>query len=105
MAQITVTWQNGAPYAGDLTVNGNSAQTITWVPDSTVSVTDITKPTNTANSNEFTTPQKVGNSNNWQCTDSMDADGDFSYTITGTHISGGSPASHDPKITNDRGGS
>lgn len=104
MAQISITWRNGAPYAANTTVSGQSAQVITWVPDSTVNVSNITKPANSNNTTEFTQPAKVANSNNWQCTDSLSVDGNFAYTITGTQASGGSPVSHDPQITNTRGG-
>jgi len=104
MAQINITWQNGKPYAADLTVRGNSAEVITWVPDNTVNVTGISRPTKGNDNTQFTQPSKVASSNNWQCTDSVSVDGDFSYTITGTQASGGRPVSHDPKITNDRGG-
>ena len=105
MAQISVTWnaEDGKPYADDLTVHGQSATVITWVPDGTVTITDITTPTDTENNDDFTQPTQVGGSSNWQCTDNCDNDGDYNYTITGTPISGGEPASHDPKITNDRG--
>jgi len=104
MAQIPITWQNGKPYAADITVRGNSAAVITWVPDNTVNVTGISKPTKGNNTTQFTQPSKLANTDNWQCNDSLSADGDFSYTITGTQASGGTPVSHDPKITNDRGG-
>ena len=104
MANISITWQNGAPYAPDIVVTGKNAEVITWVPDNTVNVTAISRPTNASNGNEFTDPAPVGNSRNWQCRDACSADGEFPYTITGSQAPSKKPVSHDPKITNTRGG-
>ncbi len=102
MAQISITWQNGKPFASDTTVSGRNSTTITWVPDNTVTVSSISTPTKEGSS-DFTAPSQVGTSANWQCTDNCDDNGDFAYTITGSQSSGGPQVPHDPKITNNRG--
>ena len=105
MATISITWDsvNSRPSADDITVHGKNSTVITWVPDRSINVTGITTPT-FSTFEDFTAPASVGNSNNWQCTDNCDNDGEFTYTITGTHSSGGPEVGHDPKITNDREG-
>ena len=107
MATINVTWDaaNSKPTASDITVTGTNDVTITWVPDSTVTITGITTPSDgNSNHDDFTTPAKVKGSNNWQCTDNMANDGDYSYTISGSSKLDGAFGSHDPQIRNDRNG-
>ena len=105
MATISVTWDSttGRPSAPDITVRGNSAQVITWIPDSTVNITGITTPTSSAGS-DFTPPAQLAGCRNWQCSDNLANSGVFSYTISGSPVGGGAVMGHDPQITNDRTG-
>ena len=104
MATINVTWDstNNKPSAPDATLDGvgTGAQTITWVPDGTVTITAIT-PMIGAIAGDFTSPAQVPCSGNWQCTDNMANSGNVSYTIVGLPKGGGAVAGHDPQIRND----